>query len=118
MQETYDDVPEWYRPSSLQRSTPHPVCIDLVAWPQLRDLLVQKMHQIDAEALSRDISDCITIDWPENQQLFVQDLRTNQPILNPSFEAHVWEYSNWKMRKAWSWKQPQMRRLVGVPVLD
>ncbi|KAK6348264.1 hypothetical protein TWF718_006071 [Orbilia javanica] len=112
--ETFYDLPEWYRPSELQKTWPHPLCIDLLAWPKLRNGIIPIYDQIDKLRLSRDITESITVGWPEAEPLLVKDFRTNTAVLNPKFEEHIWRFSNWKMGPLWALRQPRFVEFVNM----
>ncbi|KAK6501596.1 hypothetical protein TWF481_009431 [Arthrobotrys musiformis] len=112
--ETYYDLPEWYRPSELQKTWPHPLCIDLLAWPKLRDGIIPVYEQLDKLRLSRDIMESITVGWPETEPLLVKDFRNNTAVLNPKFEEHIWKFSNWRMGPLWALRQPRFVELVNM----
>ncbi|EGX52119.1 hypothetical protein AOL_s00043g509 [Orbilia oligospora ATCC 24927] len=112
--ETYYDLPEWYRPSELQKTWPHPLCIDLLAWPKLRNGIIPIYEQLDKLRLSRDITESITVGWPEAEPLLVKDFRTNSAVLNPKFEEHIWKFSNWRMGPLWALRQPRFVGFVNM----
>lgn len=60
----------------------------------------------------------MTVNWPENEQLLIKDAFTNEVIVNPKFEGHIWRFENWKMRSSWSWKQPRLVDLVRLEDAD
>lgn len=49
-------IPEPFRPTTLQckRST-HPVVIDFINWPSIRDQMILLSHKIDLDAMCRDL---------------------------------------------------------------
>ncbi|KAF3141989.1 hypothetical protein TWF569_007755 [Orbilia oligospora] len=112
--ETHYDLPEWYRPSELQKTWPHPLCIDLLAWPKLRNGIIPIYEQLDKLRLSRDITESIAVGWPEAEPLLVKDFRTNSAVLNPKFEEHIWKFSNWRMGPLWALRQPRFVDFVNM----
>lgn len=112
--ETYKDVPAWYRPSYLQKTRPHPLCIDLLAWPDLRDRLVADSFNYDHPGFANDIACGMSVEWPEDRTVLVKARGSHSIYLAPSFEAHIWDYSNWKMSRAWAEKYPRLAEFVNI----
>ncbi|PIG87424.1 hypothetical protein AARAC_007444 [Aspergillus arachidicola] len=111
--ETFQDVPPWYRPSKLQRTQPHPICIDFLAWPGLRENLILNFDSLDKLSFSRLTTTAITVHWPGNRDAIVKD-KEGDWALNPQFENHIYTYSNWKLKRGWADRFPHLVHLVNI----
>lgn len=49
------DLPETLQPSPLQLTTPHPVWLDRLPFPRLRDNVILLIHMIDIEEFYADL---------------------------------------------------------------
>ncbi|KAL4806040.1 hypothetical protein BDV18DRAFT_121867 [Aspergillus unguis] len=59
-------IPEPFRPTPLQCiSTDHPVIIDLLTWPSIRDQLIRNQAAVDLDALTRDLTLHTVVEVPE-----------------------------------------------------
>lgn len=111
--ETYKGVPPFYRPSILQRSRPHPICIDFIAWPGLRETLITNFGSIEKLSFTKRIANAITVEWPHDQEVLIADPEGDL-MVNPLFEEHIGRYSNWKMRRWWAEEYPHLSHLVNL----
>ena len=110
--ESYNDIPEWHRPSRLQESVPHPIFIDFLIWPALRDALVSSHTSFKYE-FRRDTGRLITVDWPSEKDLFIKD-QVQRLKLHPDFEGHVMNLDNWKLQAPWAERYPELIPFVNV----
>ncbi|KAE8381846.1 hypothetical protein BDV26DRAFT_289052 [Aspergillus bertholletiae] len=115
--ETFQDVPSWYRPSKLQRTQLHPICIDFLAWPGLRESLIMDFASLDKPSFSRLTTSAITVHWPSDQDVIVKDIAGDW-ALNPLFEKHIYTYSNWKLKRRWAEQFPHLVHLVNISEVE
>ncbi|KAJ6443957.1 NADPH-dependent 1-acyldihydroxyacetone phosphate reductase [Purpureocillium lavendulum] len=79
--ETLRDVPTWLRPTKVQESCPHPVCIDYIPWPSLRDYLCLHQNQDLRHTTQMGPQGGVTID--------------------KEFEAIATDITKWSMGSPW-----------------
>ncbi|KAF7554732.1 hypothetical protein G7Z17_g2711 [Cylindrodendrum hubeiense] len=61
-------IPPPFRPTPLQAATPdHPMVIDFINWPSIRDHMILYSASLDLDAMSRDIVLNTVIELPQNQ---------------------------------------------------
>ncbi|OQE26729.1 hypothetical protein PENSTE_c005G04112 [Penicillium steckii] len=114
VQETYRDIPQWYLPTTLQLSQPHSLCVDFLAWPDLRDYLIASLDPIQQVSFNKMIGESITVDWSSDEEFLIRD-EHGALALNPAFEEHIFEYSNWKIhRDPWGLKNSHLTHLVNI----
>ncbi|KAJ5085309.1 hypothetical protein N7532_010080 [Penicillium argentinense] len=112
--ETYQDIPVWYRPSTLQLTQPHALCIDFLAWPDLREYLISTLDPVQRVSFTKAIGESITVDWPSGREYLIRNDH-GESILNSEFEEHIYEFKNWKLRrKPWGEKYPNLTHLVNI----
>ncbi|CZS83165.1 unnamed protein product [Fusarium graminearum] len=119
-----DSVPPFYRPTPTQLLVPHPVTIDFLAFPALRDVLIQDDSlYLDADpdafaCFERDFTENLTVQWPPLEPLVVRASPNTYARgaprfkLNPAFETHILNFGNWAMRDAWITKYPNLAQYV------
>lgn len=62
-------IPEPFRPTPLQyASMSHPIIIDFISWPCIRDQMILQCQTLDLDALCRDLTLHTVVDVPERQQ--------------------------------------------------
>lgn len=62
--DTYEAVPEWYRPTMLQLWTPHVEIVDFVLWPALRDKVTREPQVLQSDwRWLEHICQSIDCDW-------------------------------------------------------
>ncbi|KAH7142656.1 hypothetical protein B0J13DRAFT_475976 [Dactylonectria estremocensis] len=113
--ETYNDVPEWLRSTDIQDSIPHPLYIDFVQFPQLRNAMVLELVNIDSirEEFDTDFGRCVSVNWPVSEGLLVVD-DSRDTVLNPKFERHVLTQDSWSLDSDFARKYPDMAPLVTI----
>ncbi|KAF2809190.1 uncharacterized protein BDZ99DRAFT_445185 [Mytilinidion resinicola] len=112
--ESYEDVPVWYRPSYLQETLPHDVSCDFWAWPKLRDVLISGVYSYDKRAFSTDMCSAITVEWPAAKPLVTKTKAPSVVELSDEFETYVMKYENWKLKRFWAGKYPELVGFANV----
>jgi len=87
---------------------------DFWAWPKLRDALVIGDYKYNERKFNVDISEAITISWPDNKTFFSKKDRITEATVSADFEQHVLGYKNWKLSKSWSFIYPELVDLVNI----
>lgn len=92
-----DKVPMWLRPSPLQSSTPHPIAIDMFAWPSLRNRLVHHHHTLFSNSkLSHAYAKFLRFDWPFSfEDAFFYDEAIGGWYPTPLFERYHGDVRSW-----------------------
>ncbi|KAF2873770.1 hypothetical protein BDV95DRAFT_627593 [Massariosphaeria phaeospora] len=67
-QENYDRLPEWCTPRASQLFVSHPLWIDYVPWPRLRDRLITVCPEITFEIFFVPYTTTISLNWPYEAQ--------------------------------------------------
>ncbi|KXJ96985.1 hypothetical protein Micbo1qcDRAFT_229763 [Microdochium bolleyi] len=110
-QENYDTLPQFIRPTKAQLSVPHPVWLDHLPFPGMRDKLIE-------DPLTDDVFDnffipftsTISVNWPyEETDVFLQTPDGSEIMINPVFERHMRRGENWTLGEAFDKTFPRLR---------
>jgi hypothetical protein len=97
-QENYDRMPDWITPRPAQLLTPHPAWMDYVLFPKIRDRIVLSHRDYPFENWFIPYSRTICCNWPyEATDCLLHDTELDEVVINPVFERHVRELSNWSL---------------------
>lgn len=98
----------------LQLSKSHSLCIDFLAWSDLRDYLIESLDPSQQVAFNKTIGKSITVNWSSDREFLIRDEK-GESVLNPAFEEHIFEYSNWKLhRDPWGVNNSHLTHLVNI----
>ncbi|KAI9370180.1 hypothetical protein BJX61DRAFT_107607 [Aspergillus egyptiacus] len=113
-EETQRDVPTWLYPTEIQKTVPHPVCIDFLPWPGLRDRLIHNVQQIkDPRHSVINYMRSIHFRWPEDQD-FIYTTENGELMPTQSFETGLYAYENWQVSREWATMFPKLKKYVNV----
>ncbi|KAI0968304.1 hypothetical protein F4678DRAFT_464375 [Xylaria arbuscula] len=113
--EAFRDIPEWLRPTDIQYDTPHPLYVDFMQFPQLRDAMALGIVNIDPfrEEFDADFRCSLSVNWPRSRSIIVVN-DSFDVVLNPDFEAHVCIFENWTLDSRFACKYPMLAPLVNI----
>ncbi|KKK25667.1 hypothetical protein P175DRAFT_0511392 [Aspergillus ochraceoroseus IBT 24754] len=113
-EETQRDVPTWLYPTEIQKTVPHPVCIDFLPWPGLRDRLIRNIQHIQDPRHSVILyMRSVRFSWPEDQE-FVYTSEQGELMPTESFEAGIYAYENWQVSREWAATFPKLKNVVNI----
>lgn len=113
-EDTQRDVPTWLYPTEIQKTVPHPVCIDFLPWPGLRDRLIHKADQIQDHRHSVMMyMRSIHFRWPEDQE-FIYTSQNGELMPTQDFETGLYVYENWQVSSEWAAMFPTLKKYVNV----
>ena len=135
----YDRIPDWLSPRPSQLFTPHPIWIDFLPWPRLRDKLTQNHRNYPFENWFIPFTSEISINWPYEPTdcLLLSSSSTSlatasadsaavhdnmqgdghvdeTPVVNPVFERHVMRLENWSVGRTFVDAFPELQDCVKV----
>ncbi|KID93482.1 bZIP transcription factor, partial [Metarhizium majus ARSEF 297] len=96
----YHDVPILMRPTEVQNTHLHPVCIDFLPWPALRDYLCQNQNKDSRHSVDLYMRS-IQLHWPPEKPLLCTD-PGGAVELHPDFEATVCDAQSWTLVSPWA----------------
>ena len=108
-QQNYDRLPGWLAPCDSQVLTPHPIWIDYLAWPRMRDRLVMSYLEYPFENWHSHFSRTLSLNWPyEAADCLLWTADSDELVINPVFEKHVRNLSNWTLGPAFAESFPSL----------
>lgn len=109
-QEWYNDVPELIKPTKIQDSVLHPVCIDFLPWPALRDYICQNQNTDSRQSVDLYLT-CMQLLWPQDKELLCRNA-DGVVGLHPDFEATVCDVKCWQLTPEWMENFPKLAAFV------
>ncbi|KAF5019402.1 hypothetical protein F66182_8602 [Fusarium sp. NRRL 66182] len=106
---TLKDVPPWLLPTEVQNTYPHPVSIDYIPWPDLRDFLCTN-PRIKSRHSVKMYLESLQLKWPPGCPLMT--VEGGQVCVSPEFEAIACDLNNWKLGPPWLDVFPRLVSLV------
>ncbi|KFH46739.1 hypothetical protein ACRE_023890 [Hapsidospora chrysogenum ATCC 11550] len=99
-EQTYNQMPDFMKPTELQRTVPHPAWIDVLTFPDARDELIRQGNWSVYETFRSLTGASISVTWPyPDSGAFMESADGQSLRLNPMFEAHIRCLGNWKLGK-------------------
>ena len=113
---SWDQIPPYFRPITEQLTTPHAAWIDRIAWPRVRRYLIYN-PSITLDDFAKSYSTNFSILWPYDASLVVIALEApdgvnRAVVINPVFEQHLQQLSNWIVTDAFRARFPEISRLI------
>ncbi|KAM0346660.1 hypothetical protein ACHAPU_005372 [Fusarium lateritium] len=106
---TLKDVPPWLLPTEVQNTYPHPVSIDYIPWPDLRDFLCTN-PRIKSRHSVKMYLESLQLKWPPGCSLMTME--GGQVCVSPEFEAIACDLNNWELGPPWLDAFPRLVSLV------
>lgn len=99
--ETYEAMPEYLRPTELQKTVPHPAWVSTIAWPQARDDIIRYMDWTRFEEFRWLMGPELSVNWRSADRDALMESPDKQClVLHPDFEMHLHNVENWSMPAA------------------
>ncbi|KOS22594.1 hypothetical protein ESCO_001765 [Escovopsis weberi] len=98
--DTYNLLPEWMIPRPIQLTKPHPIWIDYLPFPVMRERLVELYNPVDYcfENFFVPYTKTLILSWPyEGTDTLLQDPASDEIMINPVFFRHLRNLDNWKL---------------------
>ncbi|KXJ85364.1 hypothetical protein Micbo1qcDRAFT_210029 [Microdochium bolleyi] len=102
-EEAYQSLPVWLRPTSMQLTVLHPVGVDLIAWPEIREKLIHVYisDAADIHRITTDIGTHMTVELSGSESDLLRD-----PGM---IEGAIANLANWKLSPEFFDRYPQLR---------
>lgn len=108
-QENYERLPEWYRPCPAQLLLPHPAWMDYIAWPLIRDRIVTSYQSYPFDEWFGPYTRELSVNWPyEDTDCLLPAGDSDELVINPVFERHMRNLSNWSLGPSFLVKYPDL----------
>ncbi|KAJ5332345.1 uncharacterized protein N7506_006128 [Penicillium brevicompactum] len=97
-QENYERLPEWFTPRPTQILQAHPVWMDYVPWPAMRDRIISSHQDYPFENWFIPFTCDLSVNWPyEATDCLLSAGDSDELVINPVFERHMRNLSNWSL---------------------
>jgi hypothetical protein len=94
-EQSFAQLPQFLRPTAVQKTVPHPAWIDTVPWPEARNRIILNLHIFDYELFKR-VTRHSCINWPHSDRdIFIAKQGSKQMMLSPKFVRHILNLNNW-----------------------
>jgi hypothetical protein len=108
-QENYERLPEWFTPRPIQLLQPHPVWMDYVPWPAMRDRIITSYQNYPFENWFIPFTRDISVNWPyEATDCLLSAGDMDELVINPVFERHMRNLSNWSLGPCFAESYPAL----------
>lgn len=104
-------LPEWEKPSALQRYFEHPIAIDFFPWPALRErLILNEEYYLDECNIFARIKSDFRFTWPYafEDMFLIEQGAVNAYRASPTFVEHVRDLGNWTLTPAFFETFPEL----------
>ncbi|KAI0013304.1 hypothetical protein F4779DRAFT_625432 [Xylariaceae sp. FL0662B] len=111
-QENYDLLPPWMLPVPAQLSYFHPVWIDYLPFPSMREKLAKEYNPTDYlfDNFFIPYTTTICLNWPyEGTDTLLESPDGSELLINPVFERHMRRLENWTLGDAFDKVFPSLR---------
>jgi Domain of unknown function (DUF3425) len=97
-QQNYDRIPDWLTPRPAQLFSSHPAWMDYIIWPKVRDRLAYAHRDYPFENWFMPYTRTISCNWPyEPTDCLLHNTESDELVINPVFERHVRDLTNWSV---------------------
>lgn len=114
-------MPEWLCPRISQILKEHPIWVDYLPWPRLRDLIIQSSTPTPCKSFFVPFSASVSVNWPPERDCLMEVQNPADPggekiwVLNPEFESHWRNLENWCLGKEFADEFPDF--VEGVKIV-
>lgn len=127
-QENYDRLPDWMTPRASQIFTPHPVWVDHLPWPRMRDQMVQLYPEISLDNFFIPYTTTLSLNWKYEASDTLLNMGgagvggnnggseggAEEFSINPVFERHLRDLSNWTLGPAFEKAFPALAHTCSI----
>ncbi|CAG9948060.1 unnamed protein product [Clonostachys rosea f. rosea IK726] len=104
--EAYHQIPEFMRPTSLERRIPHQVCIGMLVWPDVRGTLIRDTQSTDPERIGIELLQHLSNKhWSATSQITGDMIGGIDILAIIQHQACQWE--TWKIDPVFQQRYPQ-----------
>ncbi|KAH7039655.1 uncharacterized protein B0I36DRAFT_891 [Microdochium trichocladiopsis] len=116
---TFEQMPAFLRPTETQLFTPHPIWMDIVPWPEVRDLLITNLGTSDSEDYRILAAPNVSLNWPYPVSDIYTGASAREMRISRVFERHVHDLRNHtlnaRLAETFTWLEPWMAKQPPPP---
>lgn len=106
--DTYENLPDWLSPRPSQLVQPHALWVSFLAWPKLRDKVVNNQHLYATDEFRDLIALTTNINW-KHRDIDILKLEDGRLRITPMFERHVCKLESWSLNAQFAQRYPELR---------
>ncbi|GAB7354946.1 hypothetical protein MBLNU459_g5563t1 [Dothideomycetes sp. NU459] len=107
--QNWEQMPEWMRPRPVQFVVQHQPWVDAVAWPRMRERIIEQRPQIQEFGFSMPYLESLCVNWPHaDMDTIAQRFGSGEVIVNMRFERHLRNLDNWSLGPAFAAAFPSL----------
>ena len=104
-------------PRPPQLFVPPPAWLDYLPWPRMRDKLVRLYPSFPFDEFFIPYTTTVSLNWPyDPQAVLVATPGSEELSINPSFENHLRDLSNWSLGPAFAKAHPVLADTTTIKV--
>ncbi|ORY09227.1 hypothetical protein BCR34DRAFT_376067 [Clohesyomyces aquaticus] len=111
---SFEQMPEWLRPTRMQLEVAHSSWIDRIPWPSLREYLIEH-PEVKFDDFASVYSTSFLIRWaydPNHVIITPSNDEKGGIQINPIYEEHLRQLENWTVEGVFRRKFPDMAALI------
>ncbi|KAI9373935.1 hypothetical protein BJX61DRAFT_551919 [Aspergillus egyptiacus] len=105
--ETFDHLPAHLRPTTIQLVQEHPLAVDVVLWPQMRDNLILHGAKYDLGSVFGLLACTCRVRGGFNQELFIRE-NDGDPEVHPDFYQRFMNPGQWGLLEKFWTEYPEL----------
>lgn len=115
-QESYERLSDFCTPRTSQIFTAHPIWIDHIPFPKMRDKLVTVYKDIDFNNFFIPFTAGLSVNWQYDPMdcLIAMGPDNDDPIINPVFDRHIKVQNNWTVNSKFMREFPMLKDTAKV----
>lgn len=106
----YESFPSWLTPRVSQLVTPHPIWMDQVPWPKLRDRLIHNQDKYSTPEFRHLHTASLSVNWPF-RPMDALIFRPEEVVMSPAFERHISRLESWSLGPRFAARYPELEPL-------
>lgn len=107
-------MPDWFFPSPSQCAAAHPIYIDTVPWPAMRNGLIDTHQSYSWTSYLASFCENLNVNWTEDVRKTYVIGNNGATTLSPAFVSHLRNLKNWTMKKPFAEQFPDLARLTSA----
>ncbi|KAK4935989.1 hypothetical protein LTR10_023036 [Elasticomyces elasticus] len=107
-EESLDELPVWLHPCPSQCRVSHPIYIDALPWPVLREKLTFEHRLYPFNMFSPVFCSSLNVNWPYDHAMTYVREASGTLRLSRAFKTHLRKLENWSLRPTFALSYPEL----------
>lgn len=91
--------------------TPHPIWMDQVPWPKLRDRLIHNQDRYGTPEFRHLHTAGLSVNWPYRPLAALSYRADGEVVMDPAFERHINRLESWSLGPRFAARYPELEEL-------